>query len=388
MTLKRLLWVLIPLTAALLLLVLVLPPRALPDRPTFVAAVLGFGGGVWRRNTQEEHRWAIERARDGLRGAIAAREHGAADARAAAAAGALRSSSEPLTVVRDAGVPDSSARGWLRAAEAELARIPKSGIRGSPVILALHTKPPVEVTEWMLGGTMRDRFQWESPTARACIVDVVFRKAAERGKGRFDLPSHRNEAILGRCVLYARLGFPGAEVGRWAGIGPSWSGRWNWWYGDLGLTVLRQISPDTLAFRQDYGGVPWTELLCLRGEDAYCASLAGLSHTRSAGGGAWYSYYWGWGSLPTIDRFLAELIQEGGMNRFATFWTSNLPPDSALRVAYGKPAGALLRDTYAKRYVPERSAQPGVGGIVVALGWVVAIGALAMGLAWRREMDA
>jgi hypothetical protein len=388
MTLRRLRWLFVPLVAGAALAVLVLPPRALPDRGTFVGAVLGFGGGPWRRDVQEEHRWSVERARDRLREQIAARAHGASDILAAGSPRALRSSAEPIVIVRDTDVPETAARAWLQAAEGELARAPRTGTRGAPVIVALHARSPVEIGGWMTSETMVDRFQFESGATRACIVDVVFRKVAARGTGRFDVPQRHGRGILGRCALYARFGFPGSEVGRWAGLAARWSGRWAWWYSDQGMFVERRPTLDTLRFRLEYGEVPWAELGCFRGQDVYCSSLVGLTSVPGVGrGGAFYYYFFGWQSLSTPDRLLADLILERGPERFATFWESALPPDSALHLVYGVPAGALVRQAFSRRFVPEPTAQPSVGGLLVATGWVVALGVLAMGLAWRREMD-
>jgi len=388
MTLRRLRWLIVPLVAGAALAVLILPPRALPDRGTFVGELLGIGSGPWRQNAQEEHRWSVGFARDGLRGLIAARAHGAADVHAAGSLRALRSSSEPIAIVRDAEVPESVARVWLQAAEAELALAPRTGTRGVPVIVALHTRSPFDRADWMTSETVVDRFQFESGPTRACIVDVVFRKQASRVSGRFDLPKGLGRGVLGRCALYARFGFPGAAVGRWAGLSARWSGP-SWWYSGEGMFVSRRLAQDTLRYRVQYGEVPWAELACFRGLDLYCASIGGLVSAPGVGRGSrYYYYYYGWRGLPTTDRFVADLVLERGPERFAMFWGSALPPDSALHLVYGAPAGVLVRAEYARRFVPEPLAQPSAAGLLVAAGWVLALGAVAMALAWRREMDA
>jgi hypothetical protein len=383
-TLRRLRWLLAPLLAIVALAVLVLPPRPLPEKITLLGAVLGLEGRQWRQDVQDEHRLAIERSRDRVRDAIHARSHGAADVLAAASPRALRSADGLLVVVRDLDVPDTAARAWLRVAERELALVPPADTRGVPVVVALHTKGPVGV--YSAGSeTLRDRFQFEAGPTRACIVDIVFPRGRPRGQGRFEVPRGISGGVLGRCALYARYGFPGAGVRDWAGLAPYWSGRWWWWYGDESVFDPRRQPPDTVRYQQEWGGVPWAELGCLRGRDEYCASLAGLSRDGTLPRGWNYPYYYYYGG--GADRLPAELILQRGADRFVRFWSSDLVPDSALHLVYGVPAGALARELFARRFVAEPSVQPGAARLLVAFGWVVALGALAMALAWRREMD-
>ncbi len=386
MTLRRLRWLLLPTLAAAVLATLILPPRTLPARITFVGTFFGFSAGPWRPDVQDQHRSAIESARDRLTELIAARAHGAADVLASRSPRALRSRVEPVVLVRDAEVPELAARAWLQAAEREIGQAPRAGTRGVPVIVALHTKSPVGFRGTVLSGTLRDRFQFEEGTTRACIVDIVFPVRAERGSDRFEVPRGLGSGLLGRCALYARFGFPGRGTQAWAGLGPRWTGRW-WWYGGESLFLPLRLPPDTLHFRGQYGGVPWAELGCFRGMDTYCASLAGLTTVTGVERGSGFYYYYGWGYQPTADRLVTDLILHRGPDRFARFWSSALPPDSALQAAYGVPAGSLAREAFSRRFVPEPLAQPGLAGLVVAAGWAIALGVLAMGLAWRREMD-
>jgi hypothetical protein len=387
MTLRRLRWLLLPLSAAAALVVMVLPPRTLPESFTLFGALLGYGGVRWQQSVRDEHRWSVWRARERLREAIGAREHGAADVRASRAAAAIRSAREPVVVVRDGDVPEAAARAWLDAAERELALVPRAGVTGVPVIVALHTRVPLEVTGWNRSETLRNRFQYDGGGTHVCIVDVVFPVKGERGHDRFDVPQGLSGRVLGRCVLYARYGLPGPEVRRWAGLDARWAERWSWWYGEVGMFVPQRLPPDTLLFRPEYfGSVPWAELACFRGVDAHCVALAGLAST-SVPGRAREFYYYGWGFQRSADGLVADAILNRGAERFVSFWTSPLRPDSALHLAYGVPAGALARAAFSRRFVPEPTAQSSFGELLVAAGWVVALGVLAMGLAWRREMD-
>ncbi len=394
MTLRRLRWVLVPLLAALALAALVLPPRDLPERPGLVAAFLGLGGGLWRRKVADEHEWSVEAAHDRLRESIMARAHGAADVLAARSAGAMRSTVEPVVVlVRDRDVPAPQAQAWLRAAEAELHAVPAAAPGGVPVVVALHTRDPRSDT------ILPDRqylsvyrFESDGSAGRACIVDVVLPTKGLENQGRFDVPSWARGRLLGRCVFYGRWGFPGREVGKWAGLGRRWSREWSWWYGDRPLFGRGLARRDTLYWRQPWAGaVPWGELACLRSADAYCLPLVGLGDPAVLGRSQSYFLYglgWGYGYGAAADRLVAKLIQERGVARFAAFWSSPLPPDSALSMAYGVPAGGLAREALALRYVAAPLAQPGAGKLLVAAGWVLALGVLAMALSWRREMDA
>jgi hypothetical protein len=391
MTLKRLRWLLTPVASAAVLAVLVLPPRPIPEDFTLFGALLGLGGRSWVPDLRIQHRWAIERLRDGLRSTIAARAHGAADVQASHSPRALRSVVGPLVVVRDATVPDTAARAWLRVAEEELGRVPPAGATGVPVILGLHVRNPQDGDHTPWTETRLDRFQYVGGGARACIVDVVFPPADTRRHGRFDFPWRLRSNVLDRCALYARYGFPGLQVGRWAGVPPSWSGRrwWYWYWQQGGLFGLRAVAPDTLHFRPEgsYGGVPVTALGCLRGVDRYCAAIMGLSGGGHVGPTGIYYAARSWEYRTADDAFLGTLLTERSPTQFVRFWTSDLPPDSALHLAYSVSAGSLARQAFARRWVPEASAQVGAPRLLIAAGWVLGLAGLAMLLSWRREMD-
>jgi hypothetical protein len=385
MTLKRLRWVLVPMLAAVALAVLVLPPRPIPEGFTLVGSLLGVGGRPWEPNVSGEHRWAIEQIRDKLRSTLAARQHGAADLQASHSPRALRSVRGPLVVVRDAEVPDTAARAWLRVAETELERFPPVGTPGVPVVLALHVRYPGDRDRAPAHETVRDLVQYDGGTTRACIVDVVFPPADSRRHGRFEVPWALRGNVLGRCALYARYGFPGPLVGRWAGVPTSWSGRWWWYYwpGE-GLLAPRTVPPDTVRFLSNRrGGAQVMELGCLRGVDRYCAAMAGLVGDV---GRARDLYYWGYRGAG--DAFLGTLLPEHSAAQFVRFWTSDLAPDSALHLAYGVPAGGLARQAFAHYMVPEASVQIGAPRMLISAGWVIGLAALAVLLSWRREMDA
>lgn len=388
MTLHRLRWLLYPLVAAAALAVLALPPRALPEGFGLVGSLLGYGGGTWHGRVRDHHRSSVELLRQQLLGGVRARIHGADDVRASRTARAIRSASEPsVVVVRDGDVPEAAARAWLRAAERELAPVPRASTRGAPVIVALHTRLPVVMSYGSSPETQAARFEFGEGGTRACIVDILFPTKGQRGRGRFDLPQGLGGSLLGRCALYARYGFPGVEVQRWAGLDARWSGRWSWWYGDEGMFAPQRFAPDTLRFRPLYGGVAWTELGCFRGVDAYCAALFGLG-SRAAAARARDLYYYGWGYRPSADRLVAEVVLHREPSRFVTFWTSGLPADSALSAAYGVPAGTLAREAFSRRYLPEPPAQPSGAMMLVSVGWAIVLAAFAMALSWRREMDA
>ncbi|MGD0483047.1 MAG: hypothetical protein ABSB58_00175 [Gemmatimonadales bacterium] len=387
MTLRRLRWLLYPLFAAVALAVLALPPRAVPEKVGLVSSLLGFGGATWRESVRDRHRWSIDRMRQRLRADVTARTHGAADVLASRTARALRLAGESVVMVRDGDVPDAAARAWLRAVERELATVPRAATRGAPVIVALHTRSPNESSYSTSGEPQSGRFQFGDGGTRACIVDILFPKKGERGRGRFDVPQGLSGRVLGRCALYARYGFPGLDVQRWAGLEARWSGMRSWWYGGVGMFVPQRFAPDTLHFRPTYGGVAWTELGCFRGVDSYCAALFGLG-SRAAIERARDIYYYGWEYGPPSDRLVADVILHRGPDRFVKFWTSSLPADSALSAAYGVPAGALAREAFSRRFLPEPPAQPGGAMMLVSVGWAIALAVLAMVLSWRREMDA
>ncbi len=70
------------------------------------------------------------------------------------------------------------------------------------------------------------------------------------------------------------------------------------------------------------------------------------------------------------------------------FWTRPQPRARPCGAAYGAPAGDLIRGVLSQRMVPAPLAQPRGVAFVVAFGWVLVLAGVAMGLSWRREMDA
>jgi len=391
MTLRSLRWVLLPLLAAAVLAVLTLPPRPMPETGTLVPAFLGIGGGASHGNIEQEHDWAVEKARSRLRETVAARVHAEADLLAARSAGALRSrGGAALVLVRDRDVPETAARAWLSGAEEDAAALPGAVDAGATVVVALHTRDPRPDTE---GYETREpaiyRYAFEGRSGRACIVDVVLPAKAAEGRTRFDVPGWAKRGLLGRCVFYATWGFPGREVGTWVGLEPRWSREWSWWFGGAWLFVRHQAPRDSIAWRGYYwGGVPWAELACMRGVDVYCRALARLGSTVALGRSpSVYSYYDEWRYGSGGDRLVADVIARRGSERFAAFWKSPLAPDSAFALAYGVSAGVLVREMWWRHYVPEPLAEMGAGKLLIAAGWVIVLGLLATGLSWRREMD-
>lgn len=389
MTLRRLRWLLLPLAAAGALAIVVLPPRTPPERFSLVGYFLGMWGGPWTQDVRRQHHQAVERARAYLLDVIGARAHGAADVLASHSARAIRSAGEPLIVVRDPEVPAAAAAIWLQTAERELAPIPRTPAAPVPVIVALHVRShrPTQTGGELPKIVVAERFQLEDGASRACIVDITLPRQGEAGRSRFEVPRWLKAKLLDRCAFYARFGFPGAGVGRWAGLAARWTEGWQWWYGYENLFAPRHASPDTVRFRPQYGSVPWAELACFRGMADYCAALAGLGRRAKIGRADGFYFYYGWEGLPSTDRLVAGLILDRGPERFARFWTSPFSPDSALHMAYGVPAGVLVREAYSYRFVAQPTAQPGVAMLLVSAGWALALGALSMALSWRREMD-
>lgn len=386
MNLRRMRWALLPLLAAAALAVLVLPPRPLPQRFVLGSYLLGFWTEDRSPDVERMHLRTLRVARERLRGEILVRAHGAADVRASREARALRSTHQPLVVVRDADVPDTTARRWLASAERELGFIPRASGTGVPVILALHTKHPQTDSGTVATFGPVVRYQYADRSDSACIVEVVFARRLEADRGRFDVPNGLKGDILGRCGLYARYGFPGPGVGRWAGLPSRWVARWTW-FGAAGLFAPRRTPPDTVAWRSRYGGVPWRVLTCLRGTPANCTRVTGLASPALLElADLYFEGFYGSDQLspPSV---LAALITQRGPDRFARFWSSSLPADSALEAVYGQPAGAIVRQALGREFVPAPRGQPRRAAFAVSLGWLLVMAGIAMALSWRREMD-
>lgn len=192
---------------------------------------------------------------------------------------------------------------------------------------------------------------------------------------------------MGPCLLLAEFGPPGQGVGQWLAatrFAPARSNAWlrrprqfldgdrgtpwmpaylvNDWdissAGGLDVVGLARTAAWMLSPPYHQGA---QALRCLNGDEAACASAVrqpvGLSPdvpedltygrglaARAGGRNTLFT--------PRIlgEWFLSDLIREEGRERFAKFWTSDLPLETAFREAFGRDLGAWTRWWAARQY--------------------------------------
>lgn len=166
---------------------------------------------------------------------------------------------------------------------------------------------------------------------------------------------------IGPCLLYAAFGAPGRAVGRWIrqtdydlALESSWATGdsalgYRWWYGPrAGSPALeefyRVLSPLFGVVNPAYeGGVG--SAACAAGAAEACRRVLldtlfrhDPAVSRGSPGAALSerTYFGGHGRIgPVSGRWVNDLIQERGRERFGAFWRSDAPPDSAFRSVYG-----------------------------------------------------
>jgi hypothetical protein len=162
----------------------------------------------------------------------------------------------------------------------------------------------------------------------------------------------RLRRMLGPCAFLAAFGKPSPTIERWLAarrydlaVDASWDllpGREQqpWW-----LIETSELPPSQrrwiwqFLYRSGPGVVG-----CLGGREAACAAFAtrGASVTREAGGVVATTTEWRSPPLPGATELLAAALREFGSARFARFWTADLPPDSAFRVAMDTSLGRWM----------------------------------------------
>jgi len=365
------------LLAVAIVAVAVLPPRPIPEQYNFAASVLGFSYTAWYRG-HGGYTETVRRVRDRYAEDLAARPHGAADVRASRGSLALRSAREPVVIVRDVDVPIDAAREWLRDAEAELAAYPRATSAGVPVIIGLHTASifPGGGRYSYFGAA---RFLYAEGRDTVCIADVVIpRGESQRSlKGFWRLrPGGWDGRRIGRCALYARYGVPGAGPRTRYGLPPQW--RWTD-DGSLRANLARRDTPRRPMERIPEWGYnsDWPEFLTCLNSGVACEEVFNLGQGRD-------DEQWSYRGMTAL--LIVDLLKSRGPDRFARFWRSALPVDSALQEVYGVPISALGREVLLRRFIPPPPASPRRGAAAVSVAWLAGLLGIAMLLSGRRTM--
>lgn len=273
---------------------------------------------------------------------------------AVAAQSPLVTFSEPARVKRDAAVAADSAfrRAWRQL------RLGETKVRVALVV------------ELDRVATANDRPLSESGIAAYLAPDstdrttcLVFLPVGRYWTLRFTDPAMRVpvdqltdllRSGLGPCGFYAAFGTPGKPVHRWL-IARRW---------DVGLTLdaARDHEPTILAtarhtrwYWQTVYGFPPSSVACMAGRAQGCraALLRGASDdgmipvpnvVRAD------RRWWRQEQFVAAQRFLADVQEEIGRERFRAFWTSPLPVDTALSAALKQPVGEWVAG-WQRRYI-------------------------------------
>lgn len=159
---------------------------------------------------------------------------------------------------------------------------------------------------------------------------------------------------LGPCAFYARFGVPSARVRSWLGARGY----------DLALAPMAYGEEAGFSTTWMFFGAPWQflhglppiALGCVAGRAADCAATirSGDGSPSDAVGGLLVAEQpWRLEGKRLADgqRFLAEVLAVVGPERFAEFWTTDLPVDSALTLALRRPVGDWAAE-WQRRVVP------------------------------------
>ncbi len=384
MALKRWVWVWAPVAAATLAAIMFLPGGGEPGR-----SLLTFLWGSFSGEHRASYRADVHRALDMQRSRL--QDARRADSLIAAARGAraVRASSDPLTtVLYERPLAAADARGWLEAAEQELARYPAGATRGAPLLVALYSDAArlQNRANALWFGTVR-RLPPDAPTS-PCIAEVNLLPRGPRARGSRTSPGSLGP-FLGLCALIRRFGAPGPAVARWIGS-TGWRAADRTDGGLMSLlSEARRAVPQVEIARPNlsssqpwewYWGTPWVTIGCLDGTWSLCERNARIRLG---------DYDWWWYSDPRQMQLIAFVLASGTPEQFTAFWRSPLGVSDALQQAYGRPAGQLAYEAFSHWYRADPGGpRAGPKLLLAGLFWAAAALALALvaGRRWTTEI--
>ncbi len=271
---------------------------------------------------------------------------------------------------------------------------------------------------------------------RSSDVCVAMSYGSLDARGNIDIVNSQLDLALAPCLLRAAFGPPGTGVKSWleqtrfaAAQSSSWLNRpkafldgsgqspWQPMYDETwsalyairswpGL-ISRPAIEITMMFAPPYvmGG---PALRCLEGNHAECARTVLDSVSLVDGLPRDLTFFWGLGRTsrrailsihPLGNWFLSDVIREEGRERFARFWKSDQPFESAFRDAFGQELGAWTRAwgvrqrtrVWDERYSPKSvilgaSLKP--SWLLLVLGWTAVAVLIAAWTSERRQVTA
>lgn len=200
------------------------------------------------------------------------------------------------------------------------------------------------------------------------------------------------QSSLGPCAFYARFGAPGPRVRGWldarghdVAFRPNWDREFGPGEQSWVANLLREGSWTSLY------ALPFGTIRCALGRVDACLERIRRGDSDRPGLGVVGRAPAGWDlrqmGLIGADQLLTRVLHTAGPERFADFWTTALPVDSALTLALGEPVGQWTA-RWQRSQLPFLRVGPAPRLASVLMGLVlsgVAVGA-AMAIGMRREV--
>lgn len=242
---------------------------------------------------------------------------------------------------------------------------------------------------------LRDTYRWGQPIyvlpsaldGRCAAVVTIdwnltwLRREATRALGTNLEPWLREK--LGPCLYYASFGEPGPQISAWLAERHFKVANTADWNAAPPTFVLRDDPP---SFDMLISNTSFDAVACMSGQVARCQNAVErtqLDELRfrsrlTYGTGVVHRTFWP-RNFPFDDHYLSGLVREMGRDRFARFWTSRSPVDSAFLAAFGQPIDQWTAH-WARTWVPD---MPPFGPAPrpIAIAYVIAVAAVATALA-------
>lgn len=233
----------------------------------------------------------------------------------------------------------------------------------------------------------------EGTDGRTCLVIVPEGTAQSIGE-----PNDAS-SVLGPCAYYAAFGQPGPGIEAWLATVNYYPAQEADWVSprprhpgpsadDLSELTLPQLLGGGLTFATRQG-ISLPAAGCAAGRRERCTAALSVA--------PWYRRFLdephtadkpGWlGASSDQSWYLADLVRDMGRDRFAQFWRSSLPRDSAFAQAFGMSVEEWTHQWLVQRY-PDVRVGPAIRVTSVLLGFLAA-GMLVAGGAYyatRRQI--
>ena len=234
----------------------------------------------------------------------------------------------------------------------------------------------------------------DSLAPTTCVAIIV--APAGTGRPRPGYLASRAPGWLGPCAFLARFGTPGPRVERWLRArGYDLAAQPDW--GTVPVAARRDpwsgMAPRDPWYWTAIYFMPHTAVSCLAGRPAGCrdALRMGDGTGKLPDGGLVIRSDLRWRfdrqGLVGAPYLLSAVLREAGPRRFAEFWQTDLPVDSALTLALARPVGEWTAEWELGRAGrPPLGPAPQAKELLLSAGLVLfSLGALARGVR-RREV--